>query len=126
MNAAHYAESRGTVEAECRRIFHECRNASWDGYHAEPVSVEALETALQFLKTLPTDAPLPEVCPMPDGCLSFEWRSEGGTLLAGISPGGRVDFAFVGIDDKRCGSEPLTGVFPPALKKFLQTLYGSI
>lgn len=126
MNAAYHAESREAVEAECRRIFHECRNASWDGYRAEPVSGESLEIALLFLKVLPANSPLPEVCPMPDGCLSFEWRSESGTLLTGISPGGCVDFAFLGIDDKCCGSEQFTGVFPPTLNKFLQTLYGSI
>lgn len=49
------------------------REANWNGEGADPIPAEAFEEAHKFLRKLPTDLPLPDANPEPDGYLGLEW-----------------------------------------------------
>ena len=120
MKLRHDPGSWERLEMECRRICDECRNASWDGYGAEPISEPALEAGLQFLTVAAAaGAPPPEVCPTCDGCLCFEWHGEPGTLAASVPRRGWVDFAFLGTPERQHGSGQFAEGFPPMFTKLL-------
>ena len=63
-------------------IFRHCSREGWDGYDAEPVTMEALEQITLLTESLPTWAPKPEITPTPDGEISMEWFTRGKQVLS--------------------------------------------
>lgn len=61
------------ADSKLRALFHECSEANWDGYDAEPVSPLAANLAEEFILSLPDDIPLPELSAEPDGSISLDW-----------------------------------------------------
>jgi len=101
-------------ELEALRV--DCSQPGWDGYGAEPVSLEAYQAALRFIRSLPVGTPQPEIGADPDGCVSFEWRKSARcTLLVSIRPGYALDYAALIGTAKVHGSEPFFGELPDAV-----------
>jgi hypothetical protein len=68
----------------------------WDGFGAEPITLDAYDFAKSFIKTLPTTAPLPELSADPDGEISLDWFfGERRALTVSVGPTGRCTFAWV-------------------------------
>ena len=57
-------------------IYQECSVINWDGYGAKPVDYDLRKTVEQFLNSLPTIIPDPEISADPDGEISLDWCSE--------------------------------------------------
>ena len=75
----------------------ECSNPNWDGNDAEPISDLAVSTAEIFIRALPSDIPLPEFAPDPDGSISLDWI-ESRKRLFSVSIGASDRLAFAWID----------------------------
>lgn len=109
-----------TEAIKCKKAFHklnlafgECREANWDGYQAEPVSVETYQLAVQFLKALPLGASEPAIGAEPEGNLTMEWyRSPNGTLSVSISPESELHYAALIGSRKAYGTETFFGDVP--------------
>ncbi len=54
-------------------LFYESRESDGDGDEAEPISRAAAERAVDFVRVLPHDVPLPEFAWEPDGSISLDW-----------------------------------------------------
>ena len=51
---------------------------NWDGYGAAPISKQTRDNALRFVNVIeaaPYGLPAPEICPKPNGTISFEWET---------------------------------------------------
>ena len=53
-------------------------NENWDGYGAAAISQQTRDNALHFvdlIEAAPYGVPAPEICPKPNGTISFEWET---------------------------------------------------
>jgi len=64
---------------------------NWDGYGALPIRPETAQNALDALKMLPDEIPMPDIVPNSNGTISFEWESPSGIGHLEI---GRTRFSF--------------------------------
>ena len=55
-------------------IASECSTKNWDGSREKPISSQTLSYANLLVKSLPADAPIPDIDPEPDGNINLEWR----------------------------------------------------
>ena len=65
-------------------IFLECLEKDWDGYHANPTDPKSFASTIIFLEDFPSDLPLPDLVPEPNGDLAMVWKGNGYTLNAGV------------------------------------------
>src|SRR5262249_34608357 len=49
---------------------------NWDGYGADPITLETIRAARKFLKMLPKGLGNPEIAPGSDGIIALEWLFE--------------------------------------------------
>ena len=78
---------------------------NWDGYGAAPISKQTRDNALRFVNLIeaaPSGLPAPEICPNPNGTISFEWETT------------RVE-AYLEIGNTRYSGFVTTDQQPPAL-----------
>lgn len=105
----------GLLQTQLDSLFLECCCEGWDGYGAQPVSVEAYSAAHRFICSLPAGFPMPELAADPDGCVNFDWHvSLSRTLVVSVHPDFRVDFAALIGAAKIYGSEPFFSCELPA------------
>jgi len=53
----------------------------WDGHHAQPISVSAIEGTIQVLGALmDRSSPPPQLFPLPDGGVQAEWHIDGNKI----------------------------------------------
>ena len=74
----------------------ECSSQNWDGYGAKAVSLNSIYFAVQFLKSLPTTYPSPDVSVDPDGEIAFEWYKKPRYVLS-VSIGKHGEFSYAGL-----------------------------
>jgi hypothetical protein len=78
---------------------------NWDGYGAASISQQTGDNALRFanlIEAAPYGLPAPEICPKPNGTISFEWETP------------RVE-AYLEIGNTRYSGFVTTDQQPPAL-----------
>lgn len=64
---------------------------NWDSYGSDPISGEAIKTALRFLAEGPMElVPEPSVSPVPGGGLGFHWRVDSRDLELEFLPNGTI------------------------------------
>lgn len=108
---------------DLRKVFEDCREADWDGYQAEPVTEDAYQLAIQFLKALPLGTSEPAIGAEPDGHLTMEWyRSPHRTLSISISPGSEVHYAALIGSGKAYGTEPFFGDVPETVMNLINRI----
>jgi hypothetical protein len=74
----------------------EASTLNWDGYDARPVSELGYYKARQFLESLPTSVPIPEIGVDPDGDISFDWYSGANNVFSvSVSDMGRLTYAGI-------------------------------
>ena len=72
---------------------------NWDGYGAAPISEQTRDNALRFVNLIeaaPYGLPAPEICPKPNGTISFEWETP--RVEAYLEIGNTRYSGFVSID----------------------------
>lgn len=103
----------------------DCSESDWDGYGAEPVDVDAVDLTLDFLFSLPTTIPSPEISVDPDGMVALDWfKGERDMFSVRLSGSGEVFFAGKYGRSRIHGSEPFLDVIPSALLDGLGRLIG--
>ena len=69
------------LAAEIRGVYEDCKLPGWDGYGSRAVTLETMESALQFQEAVPVDVLKPAIVPEPDGRIGFEWHNTRGEWL---------------------------------------------
>ena len=119
-----FGQADAHTDAERQRVFQalaaqaeSCDKPGWDGYGAQPVSLEAYRWAYRIVETLPAGVPMPQVGAEPDGHLTLEWyRSPSRVLSVSVSPEGELNYAaLLGETSRRTGSEVFQGIMPSDL-----------
>lgn len=104
----------------------ECSHPGWDGYGAEPISLETFQQAYRFVERLPYGITMPVVAADAQGHLSFEWYVNPNRVLAvSISEEGELFYAALLGKDRRCrGTEMFCGEVPAIIVSLVNQLYG--
>ncbi len=99
---------------ELNQLALDCSQPNWDGYDAVPISMGALVNAEAFIRALPSNLPLPEFCPEPDGSISVDWIVSRLQLLSlSISGSNRIAYAWLDGTDKGHAVARFDGVTVP-------------
>ncbi|HKT13376.1 MAG TPA: hypothetical protein VJW77_16275 [Terriglobia bacterium] len=115
---------RETLKDELDEIVRECSEAGWDGYDAEPVSVESVTVAQQLIDALPEHITVPNVVPEPSGEVGLEWRN-GAQKYFSLTVSG-TELVYAGIFGgfcKRYGEERFFGALPTAVLQILSQYF---
>jgi len=67
---------RDSLRDVVSELFRTCTDQGWDGYDAEPISMESANGALTVLDVLPEGIQAPDVVPEPTGDIALEWHTE--------------------------------------------------
>lgn len=93
---------RNAAVSQLIELFENCREADWDGAGADPLNGEALYRAIQFVRLLPANLPMPEFAPEPDGSVSLDWMHSKRRRLS-VSIGRSDRLAYAWLDGTRKG-----------------------
>ena len=98
-----------------------CEKPGWDGYGAEPVTLDAYRVAYRLVEHLPADIPMPSVGAEPDGHLTLEWyQSPSRVLSVSVGPAGELNYAaLLGETSRRTGSEVFQNRVPGDLLQLI-------
>ncbi len=98
-----------------------CEKPGWDGYRAEPVTLDAYRCAYRLVEHLPADIPMPSVGAEPDGHLTLEWyQSPSRVLSVSVGPAGELNYAaLLGETSRRTGSEVFQNRVPGDLLQLI-------
>ena len=80
----------------------ECSSDGWDGEDAEAISRAVTARTIAFIRALPSDLPLPDFAPEPDGSISLDWILSRSRLLS-LSVGAGTRLAYAWLDDEDRG-----------------------
>jgi hypothetical protein len=78
-------------------LANECAKQGWDGSEANPLALLAVRNAENFVRALPSDIPLPEFAPEPDGSVSMDWIQSRNRLFS-LSVGTNNRLAYAWLD----------------------------
>jgi hypothetical protein len=82
----------------------ECAEPDWDGDNANGINSEAVTNAREFVRVMPSDLPLPEFAPEPDGSVSLDWIQSRHRLFSlSIGASNRLAYAWLDGSDKGHG-----------------------
>ncbi|MSQ46887.1 MAG: hypothetical protein EXR78_00635 [Deltaproteobacteria bacterium] len=85
-------------------LANECAEAGWDGDEAAPINWMAADTAVQFIRVLPDNVPLPEFAPEPDGSISLDWIQSRHRLFSlSVGSSNRLAYAWLDGSDRGHG-----------------------
>jgi len=85
-------------------LANECATEGWDGSSASAIDPQAIYSAVEFIRVLPTRFPLPEFAAEPDGSVSLDWiRSRNRMLSVSVGAGDRLAFAWLDGTDRGHG-----------------------
>lgn len=102
----------------------DCSLENWDGYGADPVSIDSVNEAREFISLLPLFFPKPEVVAEPSGEIGLEWYNEKNKIFV-LSFNGRKMIAYAGIfgSNKTHGVEYFENSIPSIITDSLKRLY---
>jgi len=107
-------QANGTVD-RLVDVYLSCASRNWDGYGAEPVTMNTTAIAYLFLQALPLGSSSPDVGADPDGDITLEWYKGPTHLLSlSIAPDMKVHFAATLGERTAFGAEPFDGTIIPA------------
>ncbi len=98
-------------------LANECAEPGWDGDEAVPLDWIAIHTAVEFIRALPNDVPIPEFAPEPDGSLSLDWIQSRNRLFSlSVGSTNRLAYAWLDGSDKGHGVARFDGErIPPRI-----------
>ncbi len=95
--------------------------AGWDGYNAQPITVDTYYRSAAFLLSLPNTTSPPSVSAEPDGHITFEWYHSPRRLLSvSISPEGDLHYAALLGPNKTFGTEVFYGQVPKVISDLIE------
>ncbi len=102
-----------------------CEKLGWDGYGAEPVTLDVYRCAYRLVEHLPADIPMPSVGAEPDGHLTLEWyQSPKRVLSVSVGPAGELNYAaLLGETSRRTGSEIFQNRVPADLLQLIHQVF---
>jgi len=93
----------------------ECAAAGWDGDGGEPISARIVMQAIALIRALPTDLPLPELAPEPDGSISMDWIQTRHRLFSlSVGESSRLPYAWLDGTDRGHAVARFDGVTVPS------------
>ena len=99
------------------RVYDECSEPAWDGYEADPISLDTYLEARKLLSMIPVSLPQPEISAEPDGEIGFEWYKDRYSVFV-VSVGGNNILTYAALFGKDCkanGTEFLGRALPPSI-----------
>ncbi len=97
------------------QIYDECSEPDWDGYEADPISLDTYLEARKLLSMIPVSLPQPQISAEPDGEIGFEWYKDKYSIFV-VSVGGNSILTYAALFGKDCkthGTEFLGRELPP-------------
>ncbi len=111
---------RESLREEITAVLRCSSRAGWDGYDAEPISIDSANGALQLIEALPEHISLPNVIPEPSGEIGLEWRTDYQRDFSISVSGTTLAYAGVfGGSCKKYGEEPFFGVLSSTILRIL-------
>ncbi len=104
----------------------ECSEPDWDGQDAAAISLEAVDTAVDFVRVLPAGVPLPEFAVEPDGSIALDWTvSRHRRFTLSIGGSNRLAYAWLDGGDKGHGVARFDGeLVPPRILDTIHSITG--
>lgn len=107
---------RNSLRDEIECLLRSRSQPGWDGYDAEPVSIESANGALQIINALPDHIAPPSIIPEPDGDVALEWNGSNRRDFSISLSGATLTYAGVfGGSCKKYGEEPFFGALSPTI-----------
>lgn len=107
-------------------LMEECGEADWNGYEAAPLSLAAVEQAIEFIRAWPFENNLPDCAPEPDGSINLEWiytRHRRATVS--LDGGTRLAYAWLdGVSKGRGVAAFQNGNVPPVIVESVRGICG--
>lgn len=105
--------SRETWRNQLIEAWQQATTKGWDGYDADAVQPNALNSAYAFIDAFPSNLPMPEVAIDADGEISFDWFAAPRRQFS-ISVGPHNVLSYAGLfgHDKVSGRERFQGTVP--------------
>jgi len=116
---------RTLTRALIEEVALECQSPGWDGYAAQPISMNAKADAQRLVDSLPFGLAPPDTIPDPDGEIALSWDlGPGHVFTVSIGASGTVSYAgLLGGGVKRHGMEPFKATVPKAILEAIEELY---
>ncbi len=112
---------------ELEEIFISCSRYNWDGYGANPISVNTFLDAKNIINMLNAtflNFPMPEITPEPDGDIAFEWSDDyGRTFVFSVDDNQTLTYAGIFGANSTHGTELLGDFIPDPIINYLKRLY---
>lgn len=104
---------RNTLAAEVWEVFKDCSTRGWDGYDAEPITIDTALQCIRMMDLLPDGQFDPEIVPEPDGYIGLEWQNDIGMTMVMSVATSEITFAAI-LGDKRrsTGVRPISDEIP--------------
>lgn len=105
---------------------HEANDEGWEGYGGKVISSWVVLSALNFIKLLPTNLPIPEITIDPDGEVLFEWyRSPYRVFSVSVGAYGKIAYAGLFGEVRMNGSSFFADNFPRVLLEAIKKVYAT-
>jgi hypothetical protein len=107
------------------RVYDECSEPGWDGYEADPVTLDTYLEARKLLSMIPVSLPQPEISAEPDGEIGFEWYKDRHSVFV-VSVGGNNILTYAALFGKDCkahGTEFLGRALPPSIVPHVKRVF---
>lgn len=63
-------------------LFNECSTPDWDGNGADPLLLQTVYGAIELIRALPSEMPMPEFSVEPDGAIAMDWMKSRSTVFS--------------------------------------------
>lgn len=113
LNSIALGSARKRLLDELFDLNEECRCKGWDGYSADPITIETYRKVYAFIESLPNGLLAASIGAEPDGSVSLEWhKNSRHTLSVSIAPTGEIHYAaLIGLSIS-FGTVPFYGEVP--------------
>lgn len=109
-------------------LYGECVLENWDGYGANPITLETYSEATRLLSMISSFVPMPDIVPEPDGGIGLEWyREPNFSFVISVTGENVITYAgLFGTSNETHGKECFGEQLPRIIHSHLSRLYPSI